>query len=290
MLSWKRWSKCFGPDSRRTFGMGGIVVMRLSKGNLSGNQKLALGLFFALPLLVVIGKWSVLPTCSLFERVFSLANIPEKMNSCVAYILFVPFGATLVVFFRLVLGIRLLGPFRSILIAIAFQITGILPGLVFLALVVGVVVFIRPQIKAIRLPYFARVSVILSAVASIMILVLLSGAWLDIESLCRLAYFPIIALCLTGEGFARTLSKEGLKSAVWRGAATVLVAIIITFFSQIDGLRSMFLYYPELLICQIGCIVVIAEFFDLRLFSFLNPPKSKVRSNRGTQGIGLAPA
>jgi len=290
MLSWERWSKCFGPDSQQTFGMGGIVVMRLSKGNLSGNQKLALGLFFALPLLVVIGKWSVLPTCSLFERVFSLANIPEKMNSRVAYILFVPFGATLVVFFRLMLGIRLLGPFRSILIAIAFQITGILPGLVFLALVVGVVVFIRPQTKAIRLPYFARVSVILSAVASIMILVLLSGAWLDIESLCRLAYFPIIALCLTGEGFARTLSKEGLKSAVWRGAATVLVAIIITFFSQIDGLRSMFLYYPELLICQIGCIVVIAEFFDLRLFSFLNPPKSKVRSNRGTQGIGLAPA
>ena len=264
--------------------------MRLSKGNLSGKHKLVLGLLFALPLLVVICKWSMLPTSGLFLRVFSLADIPNKMNSRVAYILFVPFGATLVVFFRIVLGIRLLGPFRSILIAIAFQITGILPGLVFLAMVVGVVVAIRPQIKAIRLPYFARVSVILSAVASIMILVLLSGAWLDIESLCRLAYFPIIALCLMGEGFARTLSKEGVKSAVWRGAMTVLVAILITFFSQINGLRSMFLYYPELLISQIGCIVVFAEFFDLRLLSFLNPPRAKGRSNRDTQVIGLAPA
>jgi hypothetical protein len=264
--------------------------MRLSKGNLSGNQKLVLGLFFALPLLVVIGKWSLLPTCSLFERVFSLARVPDKMDSRVAYILFVPFGATLVVFFRLVLGIRLMGPFRSILIAIAFQITGILPGLVFLAIVVGAVAFIRPQTRAIRLPYFARVSVILSAVASIMILVLLSGSWLNIESLCRLAYFPIIALCLMGEGFARTLSKEGLKSALWRGLATVLVAIIITFFSQIEGLRSMFLYYPELLLCQIGCIVVIAEFFDLRLLSFLNPPKSKASSNEDTHSIGLVPA
>ena len=264
--------------------------MRLSKGNLFGKQKLALALLFALPLVVVICKWSMLPTSGLFLRVFSLADIPNKMNSRVAYILFVPFGATLVVFFRIVLGIRLLGPFRSILIAIAFQITGILPGLVFLAMVVGVVVVIRPQIKAIRLPYFARVSVILSAVASIMILVLLSGAWLNIESLCRLAYFPIIALCLTGEGFARTLSKEGLKSAVWRGATTVLVAILITFFSQIDGLRSMFLYYPELLICQIGCIVVIAEFFDLRLLSFLNPPKTKGRPNQDAHGIRLVPA
>jgi len=267
-----------------------IVLMRLSKGNLSGSHKLVLGLFFALPLLIIIGKWSVLPTCGLFERLFSLADMPGKMDSRVAYILFVPFGATLVVFFRLVLGIRLLGPFRSILIAIAFQITGIMPGLVFLAIVVGAVVLIRPQTKAIRLPYFARVSVILSAVASIMILVLLSGAWLDIESLCRLAYFPIIALCLTGEGFARTLSKEGLKSAAWRGAATVLVAVIITFFSQIEGLRSMFLYYPELLFCQIGCIVVISEFFDLRLLSFMNPPKKKSRSNRSTHSIRLVPA
>jgi len=216
--------------------------------------------------------------------------MPHKMNHRIAYILFVPFGATVVVFFRLVLGIRLMGPFRSILIAIAFQITGILPGLVFLAMVIGVVVLIRPQAKAIKLPYFARVSVILSAVASIMILALLSGAWLDIESLSRLAYFPIIALCLMGEGFAKTLSKEGLKSAVWRGTATVFVAIIITLFSRIDGFRSTFLYYPELLLCQIGCIVVISEFFDLRLLSFLNPPKKKRRSNRGSHDIGLVPA
>ncbi len=252
--------------------------MRLSKGNLSGKQKLALGLLFALPLIVVIGKWSMLPTSGLFLRVFSLADIPNKMQTRVAYILFIPFGATLVVFFRLVLGIRLLGPFRSILIAIAFQITGILPGLIFLAMVVGAVVAIRPQIKAIRLPYYARVSVILSAVASIMILVLLSGAWLDTESLCRLAYFPIIALCLMAEGFARTLSKEGLKSAVWRGATTVLAAILITLLSQINGLRSMFLYFPELLMSQIGCIVVIVEFFDLRLLSCLNPPRAKDHS------------
>jgi len=264
--------------------------MRRSKGKLSSRQKLALCLLFALPLLVMIGKWSMLPTSGSFLRVFSLADIPDKMHSRLAYILFVPFGATLVVFFRLVLGIRLLGPFRSILIAIAFQITGILPGLIFLAMVVGVVVVVRPQIKAIRLPYFARVSVILSVVASIMIVILLSGAWLEVESLSRLVYFPIIALSLMGEGFARTLSKEGLKSAVWRGTTTVFVAVLITFFSQINGLRSLFLYYPELLILQIGCIVVIAGFFDLRLLSFMNPPKAKDCSNPDTQGAGLVPA
>jgi len=190
------------------------------------------------------------------------------------------------VFFRLVLGIRLLGPFRSILIAVAFQITGILPGLLFLAMVIGIVVAVRPLIKAIRMPYFARVSVILSAVASIMIIALLSSAWLDIESLRRVAYFPIVVLCLTAEGFARTLSKEGLWSATWRGTMTAIVALLITLLSEINGFRNLFLYFPELLIMQIGCIVAIAEFFDLRLLRWLNPTAVKKSSSWFDQEVG----
>jgi hypothetical protein len=245
--------------------------MKLSKGNLSGRHKLALGLLFAVPLVIVIGKCSILPTSDFLSRIFSLADIPEKMHRRVAYILFVPFGATLVVFFRLALGIRLLGPFRSILIAVAFQITGILPGMIFLVTVVGIVVYVRPRITAIRLPYFARVSVILSAVSSIMIIALLSSSWFDSDSLRKMVYFPIIVLSLMGDGFARTLSKEGFTSAMWRGTMTVLVALLITLLTQINGFRNLFLNYPELLIVEIACIVVIAEYFDLRLLSAINP-------------------
>lgn len=262
--------------------------MKFSKGNLSGKHKLALGLLFIVPLLVMVGKWSVLPTSGFFLHIFSLADIPENMQNRVAYILFVPFGATLVVFFRLVLGIRLLGPFRSILIAVAFQITGVLFGLIFLVAVISIVVVIRPFVKAIRVPYFARVSVILSAVASIMIIALLSSEWLDIEWLSRVVYFPIVVLCLTGEGFARTLSREGVRSALWRGTMTALVAVLITLLSQINGFRNLFLYFPELLIVQIGCIVAIAEFFDLRLLAWLNPPAAKKRSPRRAKKVKSA--
>lgn len=246
--------------------------MKLGKGNLSGGHKLVLAMLFIGPLLVMVGKWAVLPTCELFTRAFSLANLSKDMQGRVTYVLSVPFGAALVVFFRLFLGIRLLGPFRSILIAVAFQITGILPGLVFLAAVIGIVVAIRPLIKALRLPYFARVSVILSTVALILLIALLASAWLGFASLGRAAYFPIVVLCLMGEGFARTLSREGVGSALWRGTMTALVAVLITFLFQIHGFRSLFLHFPELLVVETGCIVVIAEFFDLRLLARLNPP------------------
>jgi hypothetical protein len=246
--------------------------MKFGKGNLSSRHKMVLAMLFIGPLLVMVGKWAVLPTSEFFTRTFSLADLSTDMQHRVTYILSVPFGAALVVFFRLFLGIRLLGPFRSILIAVAFQITGILPGLFFLAAVIGIVVVIRGPIKALRLPYFARVSVLLSAVALIMLFALLASTWLGVASLGRAAYFPIVVLCLMGEGFARTLSKEGMRSALWRGTMTALVAVLITFLFQINGFQKLFLRFPELLIAETGCIVVIAEFFDLRLLARLNPP------------------
>ena len=268
------------------------VGMKLLKNSLSGKHKLVLGLLFAVPLIIAVGKCSMLPTSDFLSRTFSLADIPERMHRRVTYVLFVPFGATLVVFFRLVLGIRLMGPFRSILIAVAFQITGVVPGLVFLVTVVAIVVCVRSRITAIRLPYYARVSIILSAVSSIMIVALLSSTWFDSDALRRMAYFPIIVLSLMGDGFARTLTKEGFTSAMWRGTATVLVALLITSLSQINGFRELFLNFPELLIVEIACIVVIAEYFDLRLLSWLNPvpeqqqPASQASTIKPDSNIG----
>jgi hypothetical protein len=61
---------------------------------------------------------------------------------------------------------------------------------------------------------------------------------------------------------------------------TVFVAVLITLLYQIHGFRRLFLYFPELLVLEIGCIIVIAEFLNLRLLSWLNPPVVEKRSSR----------
>lgn len=253
-------------------------MKKLVKGNLTVQHQFFLGLMFIVPLLIAIGKCQMFGCAEFFQNV-SLAQAGSGIQSRLQYILFIPLGAVIVVFVRLVLGIRLLGPFRSILLAVAFQITGILSGCIFLGGVIAVVTAIRPVLKNIRLPYFARVSVLLSMVASIMIAVFLAGKWLDIRSLNQMIFFPIFALCFTGEGFARTLSKEGTLSAFWRGGFTVLVAIGITFIAQIKELQNILLSYPELLVLQTGVIILIAEAFDLRLFEWMNPPAKKTKSS-----------
>jgi hypothetical protein len=258
-----------------------ICLTKFSKGNLTGWRKLVPMLLLGVPALLVTMKMLSVGGPWLSETL-SLRDVPDSMYSRVSYIMFVPLGAVIVVLTRLTLGIRVLGPFRSILLAIAFQITGIPAGLVFMALVIGVVTFIRPFLKSIRIPYFGRVSVILSAVAAIMILTLIAGESLEAETIRGVAYFPIVVLCLAGDGFARTLVKEGTRSALWRGLMTAVVGIVITLIASVHALESFMLRYPEVLIFEIGLIMVIAEYFDLRLFQDLNPkPMKKKRKTSG---------
>jgi hypothetical protein len=106
-----------------------------AKRGLSYGQKWLVSLLFIVPLLIVIGKWPALPTSGLLTQWFSLDALPAAVHHGARHILFVPLGAVLVVFCRLTLGIRVLGPFRSILLAVAFQVTGILVGLIFLAVI-----------------------------------------------------------------------------------------------------------------------------------------------------------
>lgn len=259
--------------------------MPSSRGNLKGGRKWGVLLLFLLPLALIAFKQAGLAGSDTIRDAVSLTGMPEDVQDRIGYVLFVPLAAVIVVFFRVTLGIRLLGPFRSILLALAFHMTGIGMGLFFLLLVVGMIVLIRPVLREIQLPYFGRVSVVLSAVAIIIMCVMVAGRWFQLDNLQQVAYFPIVVLCLTGDGFARTFYKEGMRSALWRGAATAAVAVLITLLWSIPGFVNLLIRFPELLILEVGLIIVIAELFGFRLFQNVNPlpiglRKQSIKNNK----------
>lgn len=249
--------------------------MPASRGNLGGRRKWVVIALFALPLALIAYKLSALSGSQSLSQALALTGMPADVQDRIGYVLFVPLAAVIVVFSRVTLGIRLLGPFRSILLALAFHMTGIGLGLFFLLVVVGMIVLIRPALKEIRMPYFGRVSVVLSAVAIIIMLTMVTGRWFQLNDLQQVAYFPIVVLCLTGDGFARTLYREGYKSALWRGGMTAIVAILITLLWSIPGFVEILIRFPELLILEVGLIVVITEFFGFRLFQHINPAPAR---------------
>jgi hypothetical protein len=64
-----------------------------------------------------------------------------------------------------------------------------------------------------------------------------------------------------------------------------LVAVVITLMASVHVLEVFMLQYPEVLIFEIGLIMVIAEYFDLRLLQDLNP-KPDEKKKRGGSGKG----
>lgn len=232
----------------------------------------ALILLFGLPLVLIVLKFAGLPISDFVSQHVSLQSIPQQIQRRLAHILFIPLGSLLVVFVRLSLGLRVLGPFRSILLALAFQTTGIVLGTTFLAITIAIVVLIRPTIRALKLPYFGRITVMLSGVAVLMTLGVMVGQWLNVQTLHTIAYFPIVVLCLVADAFARTMNSEGTRSALFRAAMTVMVAVALTLLADMPAVKGLLLAYPEILVAQIGFIMVIARKMNWRLLQFLNPP------------------
>ncbi|UCE24498.1 MAG: hypothetical protein JSU74_00155 [Candidatus Zixiibacteriota bacterium] len=244
-------------------------------GNLTGAAGLAVIALFVVPLSLIAFRLSTLPGSDAIGNLISLTGLHEDVSQQIEIVVFLPLAALLIVVFRVMLGIRVLGPFRSILLAVAFQVTGITIGLIFLTLVVLVIVAVRPFLREIRLPYFARVAASLSIVVIMIVLVLVVARWMSIHSLTSVAYFPIVVLCLTGDGFARTIHREGITSAIWRGSMTALTAVIIAGLASVELLAGVMMHFPELILVQIGLIIIVSEYFGFRLLAPLNPPPRK---------------
>jgi len=225
----------------------------------------------ALPLLIVALRVAAPSFLGDLVSAADLTKLPPGIASELRYVLAIPVGALVVVIVRLTLGLRVLGPFRPILIAVGLQMTGIVTGLAFLAATFLLIVAIRPLLVGNRLPYFARVSVLLSLVALFAILVVLGGKWFDLAALRDVARFPVVVLCLGAESFARTLSGEGVRSALWRGTATAITAVLITAIVGVPGVLNTLMTFPEFLIAEIGLIVLIARRFAFRALAPLNP-------------------
>lgn len=228
-----------------------------------------------IPALLIAFKLSGLPGAAAASAGLSLEHIPRPMQGRAHHLLFAPFGALVVVIFRLTLGLRVLGPFRSLLLALAFQATGIPMGVAFFALVICVVVFLRPRIKGTKLPYFGRATLSLASVATVLAGAMLLGLTLGLPSMERLAYFPIVVLTLAGDAFAVTLRREGRKSAIWRAGVTAFAAIVITLLGSVAAIQEGLIRFPELILCCPALIMVVSDRLALRLLQHLNPPPKK---------------
>lgn len=222
----------------------------------------------AMPSTPVPGWWMFEPLHrlgALLNDSFTLEWVPLADRHAVTYLLLLPTAVLLITIVRLTFGLRVLG-YRSIVIAAGFQEIGVLPSLIVIALVLGIIVSLRPMMRRVGLPLFARVSMILGIAACTMVAALFVGPWLRSELIWSLAFFPVIIVAMVAEGIAGTLDRQSAATAAWRLGWTLLVALLLQALLNSPTALDIALRFPELMVTQLMAIVLVSEYFDLRLF------------------------
>ena len=255
-------------------GPGSGLIRR--KGYIGPMSLAALTVLGCLPLLMAFCRILALPGESLsvvglgplralgetLNQSFTLDWIPPGDRGAILYLLMLPTAALLVVFTRLTLGVRVLG-LRAILIAIGFKASGFVPSLLLMLVVVATILLIRPWMRRIRLPLYARIALILCLSATIMIGALLLAPRLHSDAIWGVAFFPVIIMAMLAEGIAKTLEQDNAVTAAWRAGGTIALALVIVVVDL--GIARIGFEFPELIVTQLVAIPIIAEFLDLRL-------------------------
>ncbi|ASK78573.1 gonadoliberin III [Paraphotobacterium marinum] len=158
---------------------------------------------------------------------FSIHSLPIEEQTMFKTILLVPIGALLVVFLRLIIGIKTSGTFMPVLIALAFVQTTLLVGVIGFLLLVGTGLIIRSYLSKLNLLLVARISSVIIIVIMIMALFTIVAYKVGLVEGLSISYFPMIILSWTIERMSILWEEEGSKEVLIQGGGSLFTAILV---------------------------------------------------------------
>lgn len=194
------------PDQRRNLWVAGIGIATIAivwwmaeSGLLSGGR---------------IGEWLASDERS------PLLNFEPASGLYLLYTM--PIGAAVVVFARMIIGMKSFGLFTPMLMAMAFLQTGPIAGPVIVALAITAGLLIAPLLKGLKM---ARVG-FLAGLMAVITLVLI-GLLPTLQNARWLTAFPVVVTALAVERWWVVWEGEGLWEAFKIALSTIVIAIAI---------------------------------------------------------------
>ncbi|GGI84887.1 gonadoliberin III [Shewanella hanedai] len=157
---------------------------------------------------------------------FSLYQLPLEEQSLFKGILLIPIGVLMVVFLRVIVGLKTSGTFMPVLIALAFIQTTLLTGLVGFILIVACGLMIRSYLSQLNLLLISRISAVIIVVIGIIGIFTLISYKFGLSEGLTITFFPMIILAWTIERMSILWEEEGPKEVVLQGGGSLFVATL----------------------------------------------------------------
>lgn len=199
----------------------------------------------------------------------SLFSLPTSEQNAFRHILLIPIGALVVVFMRIIIGIRTSGTFMPILLALAFMETKLLTGLILFVSIVGVGLVIRSYLSHLNLLLVARISSVVIVVIGIMSIFSILSYKLGINEALTITFFPMIILAWTIERMSILWEEEGAKEVYMQGGGSLLVAILAYFAMSNEWVAYLSFNFSELLLVILSVIILLGRYSGYRLLELV---------------------
>lgn len=187
----------------------------------------------------------------------------------ITLILLLPFLATIVVFFRYIVGLPSLGLLVPIALSITLLSTGLIAGLILLATILVASLVSRFVLKRIRIMQLPKLALSMWLVAVAIIVALTVCATNGILSVRDISIFPVLLLVLLSDRVVALFLERSFKEVLSITLVTLLLGIIGFLLLSWTQLREIIILYPELVLLFVPINILMGRYFGLRVSEYI---------------------
>lgn len=196
---------------------------------------------------------------------FSIYSLPLEEQNIFKRLLLIPIGALVMVLIRNVVGLTTSGTFMPVLIALSFQETDLIPGLILFIVIVSAGLGIRSLFSNLNLLVVPRISAVVIVVVILMAALSIISHKLELRAGAGITFFPMIIIAWTIERLSILWEEEGGKVAIRRWITSLMVAVLAFLAMDIALLQHLVFAFPELLLLVLAAILLLGQYNGYRL-------------------------
>ena len=196
---------------------------------------------------------------------YSMFNLPVREQNMLKIITVFPLAILSIVILRNIIGIKTLGTFTPMLIAMSFIQTGLINGLLAFTFLITVGLLIRRVFSKIRLLLVPRISSIVILVIFLIQIITVVAYNLNIEIGLSLLFFPLIITAWIIERSSIVIDESGEKTAIKQNIITLIVATFTYLVISSEQIRYIMYVFNEINISILFLIMLIGTYTGYRL-------------------------
>ncbi|MFB0951004.1 MAG: inactive transglutaminase family protein [Halioglobus sp.] len=201
---------------------------------------------------------------SIFSRL-GVQRLPIEEQSMFKLLLLLPLGAAVVVFMRVIIGLKTSGTFMPVLIALAFLQTSLVEGLISFVLVVAAGLALRGYLSRLNLLLVARIAALIVLVIFMISAFSIIGYQLGYSAGMTITFFPMIIIAWTIERMSILWEEDGPSEVVSQGGGSLLVAVIAYLLMQMPLFVHLTFNFPELNLVLLASILAMGQYTGYKL-------------------------